>query len=293
MTHTATQTPRYNRNRITLLLIGLCAFWMAACGSPAPSALVVLSNTASEPQTTAQQPIAQPNCHQPPSLADQQRVLDASLQIVLQSVDAAGNVDIARGVGTLVNLNGQRVLVTHNHWGHLLQQGATVTFWSAYGQLVHTMNSADFNTHTLYSDAGTLVLQPMVGLAAIQQTINAGSLTAVISGQDVWAVRQIAPNVRGLRLQSLTVDHHRTVEGLSAIQMRSQTAQPIIKGDSGGGLFINGSLVGNMWLTLTLTDGTPTDQSVGALLTIDASRLTPSPNAGQDAAPSAAPSTMQ
>jgi hypothetical protein len=41
-------------------------------------------------------------------------------------------------------------------------------------------------------------------------------------------------------------------KGLPAYQLRSLDGQPVLVGDSGGGMWFEGELVGNLWATLTV-----------------------------------------
>jgi hypothetical protein len=63
-----------------------------------------------------------------------------------------------KGLGSLVQDGEKTLLVTHNHWGEILQERADVKFYDAHGQLVKTMSGSEFISLMCYLDGGTLIL---------------------------------------------------------------------------------------------------------------------------------------
>ena len=105
--------------------------------------------------------------------SDQAEILDATLQIeITVPVDASGKRLLkAEGLGSLVWDGKQALLVTHNHWGEVLQEKSQVVLYDAQGRMVKTMSGSEFISLMLYLDAGSLILRSPLG--GVEQTRTA------------------------------------------------------------------------------------------------------------------------
>jgi len=114
----------------------------------------------------------------------------------------------ARGLGTLVQMGDQVVVVTHDHWGELLDTAVTAQFYNANGVLLAEISGADFRNLLHYRDQ---------------------------SGNEM--VEVVAANV-------ISVTER---EGVPAYLLQTADGTPVLPGDSGGGVWSDGQLVGNLW----------------------------------------------
>lgn len=213
-----------------------------------------------------------------------QEILDATIQIsmVVSVMDETSSVHKirAKGLGSLVNHNRQILLVTHNHWGELLQDATVIEMYDASHRILKEISGAQFKSLIRYQDAGTLVLEAPEGLtqsrAILGSPIQAGDTVIV-------AYRQTASGDQVAVLEAI-VDSVFMFQGLPTYKLLSLDGQPIRGGDSGGGIWHDGELVGNMWATVEVenspilalfvsnegaTDLMPTNKSMAAALSMN------------------------
>ena len=183
------------------------------------------------------------------------RILEATVQIHLLVPIDGGKV-IAEGLGTLVRQAGGTRIVTHNHWGTFTRDAQTAEFYNASGDLLVKTSGDEFRDLIQSQDKGTLVLNTPKGLAYHRQPASMGDLARVKKG-DVVLVTHQAPNAEGkVAVLEAVVDSSAIYEGLSVFVLRTGKSLVIIPGDSGGGVWRGGQLIGNMWgrKTITITD---------------------------------------
>jgi len=212
-----------------------------------------------------------------------QEILDATIQIsiVISIIDETSSVNKIRGIGlgSLVNHKGQTLLVTHNHWGEFLQDAAEVEISDASHRMLRKISGSEFISLVRYQDAGTLIIEAPDGLwrhpSARDSQIQVGDAVLV-------AYRQTAGGDQVTLLESV-VDSIITVQGLPVYKLVSRDGHPIRNGDSGGGVWHKGELVGNMWFTEvesspvpalfvsneSYADQSPTNKSMAAALSTD------------------------
>jgi hypothetical protein len=215
--------------------------------------------------------------------AEMQRVLEATIQIYMypqDSLDALGvvqgqkslnealvkvNVDYRyeMGLGTLVNQNGEIILITHDHWGDLDNMGM-VQFRNAAGDLLFELDGETFKALIRYQDGGTMILSRDIdgdrsdyfsAMAAISQakynhTIKPAELSVdqpIKEGQNLIIVRQGRNGSKAVELMAVNVESVGERWGQLVYELRSADGGDIMPGDSGGGLWLEGRLVGNMW----------------------------------------------
>ncbi len=203
----------------------------------------------------------------PTDLADQ--ILAASVQIMIlhpqdrmqfapiEADIAADRKALARvrinaydadlGLGTLIEANGATRVVTHNHW-HALTPEARVRFLDAAGNLLVELDAAAFASLVLYQDPGTLVLDAPAELGQ-PNTAQIGDREAVAAQALVHLVRRMPEDDFRLEVLAVEVEQLDRVEGSPVFRLRTLDGQSIVRGDSGGGVWMDGELVGNNWMT--------------------------------------------
>lgn len=211
---------------------------------------------------------------QPINEGKQQRILAATVQIKMKAprIDEAGNpvltqrdgnwytVDMmAHGLGTLTQIDNQTFIVTHDHWGDLLATAVTVTFQNAQGQPLAQISGDQFRALIVYQDQGTMVLNAATELAPyFSQAVTAQRQPLSADEQVLLARHQVGVDTVEVVAARVTAVTDRN--GVPAYQLQHLDGSPVVEGDSGGGIWLNGQIVGNMWRnvaveTVQLVDG--------------------------------------
>jgi hypothetical protein len=214
---------------------------------------------------------------------DGRQILEASVQISVypsESLEALGvdqqqlslneavsNADVEYryelGLGTLVNHNGEIILITHDHWGPIDQLGM-VQFRNAAGDSLLELGGATFKELIRYQDGGTMILGRSAGgnradylsaLVSISQTkynrrivpAELGRDESIHEGESLIIVRQGRNGSKAVELMEVSVESIGERWGQLVYKLRSETGSDIMPGDSGGGLWLGDRFVGNMW----------------------------------------------
>ncbi len=231
--------------------------------------------------------------------AERQQLLAATVQIRLHASlrDETGNAVlvenngtwhtqemIARGLGTLVQLDSQLFIVTHDHWGDLLATAETAQFYNANGVLLVEISGAVFRNLLHYRDQGTLLLAAPPELPLPLGVMGNGRELAV--GSQVFLTRY-QPGYEVVEVVVARVTAVTEREGIPAYLLQTVDGTPVVPGDSGGGVWFEGQLVGNLWRnqaveTVPTTGGaetmmsqTVTDMSVAAAFSAVAEKIMP------------------
>lgn len=192
--------------------------------------------------------------------ATQAQILNATVQIRLFAPDPSaqpvGNVYpyiMSRGLGSLVRAGKDYRILTHNHWS-TLGQVDFVKFYDANFVLLLEMSGADFKSLILQQDAGVLVLQAppelVEKLGASPDAFRETSLNDGLklnAGDQVLVVHQKPGQEDKVAVIPAVIDQQVTFRGLPAFQLHASDGSALIPGDSGGGLWFNGNLVGDLW----------------------------------------------
>jgi len=186
----------------------------------------------------------------------EQHILNATMQIEMftprpgsQPSSGARPYIAAQGLGTLVNWQAEIVIVTHNHWGDMLEQAEFVRILDAQGDLELELSGVDFRGLIRYQDAGTMILNipPYLDTAYQENLGDMDFKQAVTAGETVVFVHRVADESCRLDLLTAEVVTLTEYKDLPVFKIRSLDNQSIHSGDSGGGMWFNGQLVGNMW----------------------------------------------
>jgi hypothetical protein len=195
-----------------------------------------------------------------------EHILDATIYIAMfptdyQSVEN-GKVYYEIGLGTLVNSSGEVILYTHDHWGMLDNLGR-VQFLDNQGNILLDITGDTFKELIRYRDEGTMVLARsskhksdyLAALIHLSRSksqrklspAHLGDIQDIHAGDLVIIARTDRENPVGVDLMAATVESIDERWGAPVLKLRNHNCESIAPGDSGGGIWLNGELVGNMW----------------------------------------------
>jgi hypothetical protein len=204
-------------------------------------------------------------------------ILDAQGQpvIITNGTDRQMQYQSGEGLGTLARMNNELVIITHDHWTLLNSQLAKARFYDANNTLLAEVNGADFLAMIRSRDGGTMVL------AAPAELLNNRGLTVAQIGSkqtaswgDAVAVVYRNPDTWNLEVRTMVVRETADYHNHPSYILQSSDDTIVVPGNSGGGIWHNGALVGNMWTTMVadnLEDGSAEALSMsrGAVLSTD------------------------
>lgn len=215
-----------------------------------------------------------------PQLAAKQReaILSSTLQIAMFEHAAKEGAPESgeRGLGTVVSYGGETLILTHDHWAPLTPNLNEVEMRDAQGALLLTLDAATFRSLLIYRDGGTLMLRLPEGLKGL---VAATTGAPSVEGDVVWFARRDAGT--GRTTVEVIAGSVTSVDGKgspASIRLRNLDGSAVIPGDSGGGVWADGKLLGNVWaagmkenrsLWATLfgagDSGQPSDLTIAAL----------------------------
>lgn len=181
--------------------------------------------------------------------AGAQMILGSTVQIALFEYDSARAIEVGgRGLGTVVHQNGETLIVTHDHWSFLSRRLHQVEFRDAQGTLLLTVSGDRFRKLIRYRDGGTMLLSappPLSALPALAQSPSASSQPALAESTPVWVTRR-ARHDGGITLEVVgaTFKAHEALAGRPTLRLHGAEVLP---GDSGGGIWHDRHLLGNVW----------------------------------------------
>jgi hypothetical protein len=192
--------------------------------------------------------------------ATQAQILNATVQIRLFAPDPSaqpvGNVYpyiMSRGLGTFVRSGSEYRIVTHNHWSTLAHLDF-VKFYDSNFVLLLQMSGAAFKSLIIQQDAGALVLQAppelvekMTGAGGSFPEASPAEGLKMGAGDQVLVVHQKPGQEDEVVVEPAIIEQRLTFQGLPAFQLHAADGSALIPGDSGGGLWFNGYLVGDLW----------------------------------------------
>jgi hypothetical protein len=179
-----------------------------------------------------------------------QRVLDVTVQITVKFRQAGQPLE-AYGLGTLFADGGKQYLITHNHWGEVLQNASLIEIHDVDGKLLVRLIGFEFNQLVRYADPGTLILRAPAELERtswVPEMLPSGS--PVQQGAIVSVALRDTLDRSRVTVMEAVVESNCVCSGLPGYQLRSLEGTPVLHGDSGGGIWVDGKLAGNMWATV-------------------------------------------
>jgi hypothetical protein len=223
--------------------------------------------------------------------ATKQHILSATVRIVFYAplLDKNGQPQIVKakeqqeaqyvafkskdGLGTMVNMNGETVIVTHDHWT-FQDKLKMARFYDAGGVLLEEMDSDEFHQLIRYRDGGTMILALPTQLEAPAVIGNA----RIVQPEDVVLIAYKTPKSSRLDVLEMRVTNVYKHHGRNVFALVSPDGEVVNHGNSGGGVWYRGKLVGNMWgtiqkLLISKEQGNAlksTDRSIAAMLPVGA-----------------------
>lgn len=184
------------------------------------------------------------------------RILASTVQIELfdygRIEGGVRQIRTSQGFGTVVQSEGQRFILTHNHWSVRASELNRVEIRNGLGQNLLVLAGSVFNSLVRYNDGGTMLLEAPPELAGVNAA-ELGDATALDIGSTVWLATYNAAASQGIEIETAWV---REVDGTAVpgrLLLEGQGAA-INSGTSGGGVWVDGKLVGNLW-TIQVGEG--------------------------------------
>jgi len=191
---------------------------------------------------------SQPSVAASPSIY-QDRIKGATLIIVVESIQH-NRVTLGYGMGTLVQYQGESYLVTHNHYGDLLQDMNLLELRDAGHRLIRTIYGYEFKSLTIYHDAGTLVLRVPDRVEAALTPVDLEDALQLRKGDIVQVARLVQPERKHVKILEAVIEQVGVSEQEPVYLLRSLNGELLSPGDSGGGVWHAGKLVANTWAVL-------------------------------------------
>jgi hypothetical protein len=202
--------------------------------------------------------------------AARQQILQATVRITLIAplTDAWGNAEMVmvdgqlarqfvagEGLGTLTQHGSEFVVVTHDHWTLLTPNLHKVQFHSAANELLLEMSGDAFQQLIRYQDGGTMVLTAPGELGVSGAVGQLGNRRTPVKN-DVLLIAFRQPQSGEISVAAMQVTKLSSYEGQPVYRLTSLHGDSVVGGNSGGGVWVDGQLVGNMWTTTMEVGGT-------------------------------------
>ena len=181
---------------------------------------------------------------------------------------------LENGMGTLVAIEGENYLITHNHWGTVLQELTKIELYDSNHRLLKLMFGYEFINLIRYQDDGTLILKSPPELGSRLTPAAADNSGDIQPGEIVRISYREAPSRDKAGVLEARVEEVFERGDVPAYRLRCLNGGFIQRGDSGGGIWHDGKYVGNMWITIVAvpavdnpagSESQPTDISYAAL----------------------------
>lgn len=184
-----------------------------------------------------------------PQLSEKERatILASTVQIAMfeHATEEGGSERGIQGLGTVVAYGGERLIVTHDHWGPLTPNLNEVEIRDSQGLLLLTLDARALMPLITYRDGGTMVLRAP---AALEGPFSAASGAPADEGHIVWFARRAAHSGRAtVEVVAATVTHVDGAGTPADMRLRNLDGSAVIPGDSGGGVWADGRILGNLW----------------------------------------------
>jgi hypothetical protein len=186
-------------------------------------------------------------------------ILQATVRI---EIKAYNDRLIGHALGSLIQVDDEVMVVTHNHWGPLLNEEAIIELRSEDRRLLATETGKQLIESLHFQDEGTLIYPA-------PEAVYDNMLIATRGLPSQRATKRLAPGTRVEIVQfrerdngSIVVREMEVMEGKETVQppiyrLRSLDGLPILPGDSGGGVWVDGALAGNLWANLLVEANDP------------------------------------
>ena len=183
-------------------------------------------------------------------MPDPGQIKSSTLLIVVENIQKTG-VTLAYDMATLVKVQNENFLVTHNHWGDMLKDMNILELRDADNKLIQLIYGSEFKSLIVYQDAGTMVLRAPEGLADSLTPASLDRATQLKPGDTVQVTHHRQPNRDQVEILDAVVVDISLSRDTPVYTLRSLNGESLQPGDSGGGVWHNGKLVANTWTVIT------------------------------------------
>jgi hypothetical protein len=184
---------------------------------------------------------------------------------------------MAQGLGSLALWQGKNIIVTHNHWGAMLEDAEYAQILDTQGRMLLKLGIVELKALILYRDPGTMILAAPVGHPA-GSTLD--EQISMQTGDVVTLVHQAADDPNRINLLQAKVVYSKNYKGQLVYKLAIADDGKIIPGDSGGGIWLDGKLMGNMWASYLNTIKLPLSSSTSLAAPLPSLHLQADENAG-------------
>jgi len=181
---------------------------------------------------------------------DPEQIKNSTLLFVVESIHETG-VALGYGMGTVVQYQGGLFVVTHNHWGNILEDTNIVEIRDANNRMLQPIFTSKFKSLIVYQDAGTMVLRLPDGLSDKLTPASLYRETQLKPGEAVQVAHRRQPDRDRVEILDAVVVDISLSKDTTVYTLRSLDSQYLQPGDSGGGVWHNGQLVANTWTIIT------------------------------------------
>jgi hypothetical protein len=182
-----------------------------------------------------------------------------TMQLPKVNASMKKTISMGYGIGSLIEYHGEILLVTHNHWHKVLEDTSLVKFYDADNHLLKTIIGTQWRDLIVHADPGTLVLRPPQELLDPLDPVSLQAVPQVTSGEMVEIVYRENPSRETAGILEAVVEEVTIYKDQPVYKLRTLDGQAIQPGDSGGGIWYQGCLVGNNWTVTAKSTLTPED----------------------------------
>jgi len=169
-------------------------------------------------------------------------------QYVTMNGQKAIQYTVGEGLGTLTRSGEDVFVVTHDHWTLLTENLHKVQFHNVANDLILEVSGDAFRQLIRYRDGGTTVLTAPAKLKARLTATEMGNGRSV-QNNDILLTAYRAADSGAISVAAMRVEKTSVFQGQPIYRMINMNGDSVIGGNSGGGVWANGQLVGNMWTT--------------------------------------------
>lgn len=253
-----------SRGLLLLVLLVVLAAGLGACGpipTPDPG-----TPPPSIPEPTPE-PGPGPTPMPTPQPTTSQQVIESTVQIRIVSAGCPPGALVrtqSRSLGTLVDSQGTFQLYTHNHY-ETMNDADVVVFYNATGELLGQTTADDFRQRM------SIAQSPGNAVIIAPEALLPGSLAAkvlvltpryaqfgspeLVSKGDILKIAKVSLtqlSVEGIGIVSALDAEVDTTDkqfrgGTSIFGMHTSLGITLVEGNSGGGVWLGGRVVGNIW----------------------------------------------
>jgi hypothetical protein len=119
----------------------------------------------------------------------------STMLIVVENIQKTG-VILSYEMATLIKVQDETFLVTHNHWGEMLNDKNILELRDTENKMIRPMFASEFKDLVVYQDAGTMVLRAPDGVpeALIPASLYSNTWTVVTKYAVIDAAGNIDPD---------------------------------------------------------------------------------------------------